>query len=241
MKAYYLTPDGAKIYFENHGDPANPTIFCVPGLFCGSNYWDLQIPALLDAGYHLVTVAPRGHGKSWDQPHNGSLLDQTISDVFGLLDRYYGKEKYIWLGHSLGGAVGLYFAIHYPEIIDKLLLLNTSYVLERNFIYFFIWNIAKFLAVGHDAVPRASKAIFDAASGFMTRYYRMPKDETKVIAEDLHLYSGQTTVFELEELVKYNLKNELHKIKVPTLIIAGNRDWLTPEYRSRIMNSITRN
>ena len=41
---------------------------------------------------------------------------------------------------------------------------------------------------------------------------------------------------ELKHIRKYNLKDKLDKIYIPCLIIAGEYDWLTPPYKSKILH-----
>ncbi len=235
MHTYYIAPDGAKIYYENHGDPADPTVFCIAGLFCGHNYWNLQIPTLLDMGYHVVTVALRGHGYSRKQHSTTALLQYCLEDINGLLEHVCPKDEYTWMGHSMGGAISLYYAIHYPERVKRLILLNTSYILEPSLVHILIWRGAEFAAITHDILPKITGTVFDIVAKSAAWLYRVPRSEAATITEEIKMFSGRTTVHELKELRKYDLGPKLGQIAVPTLLIAGNRDPLTPAYRSKIM------
>lgn len=73
--------------------------------------------------YRCLLYDHRGHGKSIKEgPHT---VEQLAQDLKFLMDDLNIDKAYI-VGHSLGGFVSLIFAQHYPEKIQKLVIIDSS-------------------------------------------------------------------------------------------------------------------
>jgi non-heme chloroperoxidase len=68
-----------------------------------SHMWNAQLPALLAAGFQVVTVDQRGHGRS-DRSAGGYDLDTMSADVLAVLDAL-DLDDVVLVGQSMGGAV----------------------------------------------------------------------------------------------------------------------------------------
>jgi pimeloyl-ACP methyl ester carboxylesterase len=90
--------------------------------------WRLQIPALAAAGFHVVAPDLRGYNLS-DRPPN--VADYTVehlsADVAGVI-RAMGEKKAHVVGHDWGGGVAWAFAMAYPELLDRLAVLNCPHL-----------------------------------------------------------------------------------------------------------------
>lgn len=82
--------------------------------------------ALADHGWHAVAPDHRGHGDS-AQPADESAysLQQLADDALALADRL-GWERFVLLGHSMGGMVAQLMALSAPERLDALVLMDTG-------------------------------------------------------------------------------------------------------------------
>lgn len=98
-----------------------PAIVCIHGLTANHTCW-ASLADLLSPAYRLVAYDLRGRGES-DKPANGYRLDSHAKDLDALLDRLALKRAVI-MGHSLGAAIGLYFAVHSPKRVRKLILVD---------------------------------------------------------------------------------------------------------------------
>lgn len=70
----------------------------------------------------------RGRGDS-DKPESGYSIPIHAADLEELID-VLELDKPIVVGHSLGALIGLYFAVHYPEKLSKLILIDAGAQLE---------------------------------------------------------------------------------------------------------------
>ena len=72
-----------EIYYEDHGT-GRPVVL-IHGYPLSGRAWDKQVPALLDAGYRVITYDRRGFGKS-SQPTTGYDYDTFAADLSTLLE-----------------------------------------------------------------------------------------------------------------------------------------------------------
>ncbi len=86
--------------------------------------WRGVIPALADAGYHVIAPDQRGAGWS-DAPAEGYDKEQLASDVLALLDAM-GIEQTAFVGHDWGAWTGQLMALREPERISRMVLCNIA-------------------------------------------------------------------------------------------------------------------
>jgi pimeloyl-ACP methyl ester carboxylesterase len=89
--------------------------------------WKHQIPALAEAGFRVYAPDQRGYNLS-DKPSGASAytLDQLMGDVIGLMDAI-GQEKVYLVAHDWGAVVAWWTAIHHPQRLHKLVILNVPH------------------------------------------------------------------------------------------------------------------
>ncbi len=75
--------------------------------------------------HRAIAIDLLWHGLSGKPPFTEAMIPEYCKQVVDLLDDL-GVEKASLEGESLGGWVGLWFALHYPERLDKLILNTTA-------------------------------------------------------------------------------------------------------------------
>lgn len=85
------------------------------------------LPALADAGWHAVVADNRGHGDS-DKPPSEDDYDFHIfaADKLALADAL-GWDRFVLLGHSMGGMIAQTLVLDAPERVDALILMDTHH------------------------------------------------------------------------------------------------------------------
>ncbi len=113
-----------EMYYAVYGE-GDPLILLHGGLG-NADYFANQIPDFVDAGYQVIAVDSRGHGRSGvtETPIGYSLM---ASDVLALMD-YLEIESANLVGWSDGGIIGLDIAINNPERLDKLVAYGANYI-----------------------------------------------------------------------------------------------------------------
>lgn len=109
--------DGAKLWFASFGE--GPAVMLLHGGMGNANNFGHQVPALVDAGYQVVVMDTRGHGRSsWD---GGAFSYVRLAeDALAVLDRL-GIERAAIVGWSDGACSGLAMAKIMPERVTGVL------------------------------------------------------------------------------------------------------------------------
>ena len=119
----FITTNNIQLHYLEYGQ-AGPVIVLMHGLTANAHCFDGLIKAGLAEKYHIITVDLRGRGLS-DQPEAGYTMADHALDIIGLLDGL-GHQKVILGGHSFGALLTLYMAKHYPERVEKMLLIDAA-------------------------------------------------------------------------------------------------------------------
>jgi pimeloyl-ACP methyl ester carboxylesterase len=90
---------------------------------CAIDWWDAMRPRL-ERGHRVVAVDLLGHGGS-EKPSTGYAIPDQADLVAGALARL-GVEDATVVGHSLGGAVSVALAEQSPELVDRLVIIDTT-------------------------------------------------------------------------------------------------------------------
>jgi len=91
--------------------------------------WRHQIPAVAAAGYRVVAPDMRGHNLSDKPPDVDDYYVEVLAkDVHALVEAL-GEEKAIVVAHDWGGAAAWFFAMLYPEQLERLVVLNMPHPL----------------------------------------------------------------------------------------------------------------
>jgi pimeloyl-ACP methyl ester carboxylesterase len=119
--------NGVLLHVAVAGDSAAPPVILLHGFPEFWYGWRYQIPALASAGFRVLAPDQRGYNLS-DKPDglDAYQLDELAADVLGLIDST-GRDRVILVGHDWGAAVAWWAALHYPDRIEKLVILNVPH------------------------------------------------------------------------------------------------------------------
>ncbi|KKM13784.1 hypothetical protein LCGC14_1712710 [marine sediment metagenome] len=120
--------NGIKISYKVKGE-GYPLIF-IHGFGSKKESFMAQIPVLSEK-YKTIYFDSRGAGKS-ERPNLHYSMDMFADDIKGLMD-YLKLEKAHILGFSFGGFVAQAFCLKYPNMVNKLILINTLPKIPGNF------------------------------------------------------------------------------------------------------------
>src|SRR5262245_36426595 len=91
------------------------------GVHCcsGPGCFDALIP-MLENNFHLVRLDVHGHGQSGVRVP--LILEEMAEDFYELLSRLDLRES-VWVGHSIGGMLGLRIVCKHPDFFSALVLI----------------------------------------------------------------------------------------------------------------------
>ncbi len=116
------TLENPKIAYIDQGN-GEQTIILVHGLASNAGFWRYNIPEL-SKKYRVIAVDLPGYGKSQkgDYPYSMSFYAEQIKNLIEELK----LKNVVYVGHSMGGQIGIKLAIKYPEILSKLVLASPA-------------------------------------------------------------------------------------------------------------------
>src|SRR5258708_2310413 len=110
-----------EIHYEDHG--AGQPVVLIHGYPLSGRAWDKQVPALLEAGYRVITYDRRGFGQS-SQPATGYDLEAVAADLSAVLEHLDLREA-VLVGHSMGtGEVTRYLSSYGSARVAKGVLVS---------------------------------------------------------------------------------------------------------------------
>lgn len=123
----FLSVHGVNIhYLDTPG--GSPPIVMLHGLSANAHCFAGLIAAGLSPTFRVVAPDLRGRGRT-DKPATGYTMADHAGDVLALLDAL-GLDRVILVGHSFGGYVAIYIASHFPERVDKLVVIDAAITLN---------------------------------------------------------------------------------------------------------------
>lgn len=113
--------NGVRIHYATVGQ--GPLMVMIHGFPDFWYSWRHQMAGLQD-DYQVVAIDQRGYNLS-DQPAGDEHYDMQllIADVAAVI-RHFDQDKAVIVGHDWGGMVAWYFAFAYPQMVDRLVVLN---------------------------------------------------------------------------------------------------------------------
>lgn len=117
----YADNNGVAIHYASLG--SGPLIVMVHGFPDFWYSWRHQMIAL-SSSYHVVAMDQRGYNLS-GQPREGEqyAMPHLVGDVLAVI-RAQGEQSAVVVGHDWGGAVSWQVAMHAPEAVERLIILN---------------------------------------------------------------------------------------------------------------------
>ncbi len=107
--------------FYRHSGRGRPVVI-LHGLFGLSDNW-ITFARQLSSSYSVYTPDLRNHGQS---PHSNVFDFASLEDDVLELAEDHGLEDIVLMGHSLGGKTAMFFALHHPDLLHKLVVVDIS-------------------------------------------------------------------------------------------------------------------
>lgn len=110
-----------KLFFRKYGE-GKPMII-LHGLFGQSDNWTSLARHFSEKGFAVYAVDQRNHGLS---PHSDEWNYEVMSEDVHELMVSENLQQAVMIGHSMGGKTAMLFALHYPELLDKLVVVDMA-------------------------------------------------------------------------------------------------------------------
>jgi 3-oxoadipate enol-lactonase/4-carboxymuconolactone decarboxylase len=206
------------MFYRLEGTAGRPVLVLSHSIGTDHAMWEPQMADLLRY-FQVLRYDTRGHGAS-DAPPGEYSIELLGRDALGLLDAL-GIAQFAFCGVSLGGAVGQWIAANAPDRVTHLVLANTSpqFGPPTN------WNtrMETVLKSGMRAIVDMVMQRFFSAEPLAQKNPYTESIRSLLLGTDPIGYAGCCAA-----LRDVDLTSLLGEIKVPTLVIVGDRDVSTP-------------
>jgi aminoacrylate hydrolase len=212
-------------FFEVHESerPGAPTALLSAGLGGAAGYWAPQLAAL-KTGYRVVAYDQAGTGRNKrDLPDDHSIAAMA-DETLAVMDAT-STDKAHFVGHALGGLVGLDLAVRHPERLRSLTVVNGWAAAHAHTKRCFELRLMLLKHEGPAAYVRAQPIFLYPADWLAKNAERAAQEE----AHGLTGFQGADTLKRrIAALLAFDATPYLANLRTPTLISAARDDVLVP-------------
>lgn len=116
--------DGLRIHYRDQGNPAGPTLILLHGNSASLHTWE-PVVRLLEKDFRLISYDHPGHGLTGPSKSE----DYSAAGMMAALDvvaRAAGVERFVLVGHSMGGWIAWRYALAHPDRVQGLILIDAA-------------------------------------------------------------------------------------------------------------------
>lgn len=217
--------DGCALHYRFDGDETLPLVMLSNSLGSIVDMWDLQVPALTEQ-FRMLRYDNRGHGAS-DVPNGPYTLERIANDAKELIvGLEIGPVKFC--GLSMGGMVGMWLGANAPELLTRAVLANSSAHIGQPE----MWD-QRIALVENEGMQAAAEGTIQR---WLTREFM--ENDPVTTAKILAMIAGIPPagfIAAAAAVRDMDLRDQLSKINLPVLVIAGALDPSTPPAMSEAM------
>jgi pimeloyl-ACP methyl ester carboxylesterase len=209
----FLEDEERRIYYELSGE-GQPLVM-IHGVALDSRIWR-DLPGKLARKFQVLTYDLRGHGKSF-APDSGYSYRDHLNDLKWLLSELKLSMITI-LGHSLGGAIAIKYALNAPSNVENLVLLAPHVVGYTEFSNWpNVYRTARLIDVDQARISWETFRLF--------KNLKKGTPEKELFDRIVHEFPGKawTDPQALRYVEESDLKI-LDRLEAPTLILCGSDD-----------------
>ena len=244
-KSHFINVDGARIHYQEFGDPSAPPIILIHGYTASVYVWKTSAPLIADAGFRVIAVDLIGFGYS-EKPR---WFDYSIQAQARMVSRFMdrlGIGRAVVAGSSYGGAVAATLALDYSERVENLVLVDA--VINDDLKSHPVLRLASVRGIGEVITPfLADSRVFlkHRMRGTLARSKRHMITDERIdsVRRPLFAADGHHSLLATSRNWSANhVERDAHLISQPTLIVWGEDDTVIPvsdghKLHDRMINS----
>jgi pimeloyl-ACP methyl ester carboxylesterase len=231
--------DGTELAVREHGPQVGPALVFVHGWTCAQKFWTLQVQGLAPE-HRVVTFDLRGHGDSAPATGRDYSIEAHAADLDAVLAATAGDERAVVAGHSLGAMTIVAWAGGHAEEVDR--RLAAAALIDTGMGDLISESLVVRTPKAFDAVSTAVGRVVLSASAPIPG--PTPLSFRAIRHAVLSPSASPAAVAFCEELImecpadvraavggtlsRLDLRESVAALSVPTVVLAGEADRLTP-------------
>jgi 3-oxoadipate enol-lactonase len=220
MPVLNLAPQ-LNIHYLDHNPAGSRTAVLLHGLGATGDSWALQVPALTQRGFRLLAPDARGFGRS-TYPGGGVKISDLAEDMAQLI-RQTKNNRVSIVGISMGGTIALQLTLDHPELVNRLVLINTFASLRPDKPSIWLYFAMRFILLHIFGLPAQAKAVSQRLFPQPHQTVYREELERQIASADVRGYRAA-----MRALARFNVVKRLGEIQCPTLVITGAEDTTVP-------------
>jgi len=213
----FVELDGRRVSYLTTGDSAAaPSILLIHGSGMSAGAWVNQLRGSLKA-FRVAAIDLPGHGKSDPIPQASvEGYAETVAEFLEAL----GSGPVLVVGHSLGGAIAIALAAQRPHAVTGLVLLASCAKLP--------WVDSSWGRLLPYLPGPLWKTFFISTAQKLLFARGVPGHAVSLGMQELRSCRAETILKDLQAAKAMDLTQQATGLDVPTLILCGSQDRLTP-------------
>lgn len=229
--------DGNRVAYGVHGT-GRPVVL-IHGTPSYSYIWRNVAPHLAESGFQVFVFDLLGFGAS-ERPVHADTSVAAQTDLVTELMTVWGLNRAQIVAHDIGGAVGLRLAVGYPELVERLVVIDT--------VSYDSWPSETWKEIIRNHLDSYAAMPADEFEALLTRQLKMTvSDPDRMTGDTLEAYldvvsgaTGRSSFFQ-HQVRHYDSKYteeitpDLPNLQMPVMILWGEDDkWQPASYAERL-------
>jgi pimeloyl-ACP methyl ester carboxylesterase len=219
-----LTPGRGELFMRDSGGDGAPLMLLHGWMATADLNWCGAYRDLIDAGYRVLAIDHRGHGRGL-RPLMPFRLTECAADAAAAL-RTLGLAPAPVVGYSMGGAIAQLVARDHPDVATGVVLSGTAQHWQdpetRR-----TWRAMGLVGLSLSVAPRS------LWSHGLRRAGLADGERTAWVHSELMRHSAGDIAEAGRELGRFDSRPWLPAVKVPIAVVITSRDELVPVYKQR--------
>jgi len=240
-----VSADGSRVHVELHGPEDGPAVVLAHGWTCSTRFWDAQVRDLA-VDHRVVVYDQRGHGSSPAAGPGGCSTRALADDLEAVLRATLAPgQKAVLGGHSMGGmtlmAAAGRDALREHGAAVLLCSTGSSRLTAESLVLPLRAGALRTRMTAAVLGARAPLGPVTAVSKKILKYATMGRgsspDKVDACARIVHACPRGARVAWGRVLAELDLEARLRELRLPTAVITGTEDRLTPPVHARAIEA----
>jgi 3-oxoadipate enol-lactonase len=220
-----LVPDRGEFFLRDGGNPDGPPVLLLHGWVVSADLnWHASYDALADAGYRVLAIDHRGHGRGLRAPERFRLQD-CADDAAAVL-RTLATGPAIAVGYSMGGTIAQLMARDHGDVVSGVVLSGTcQHFQDPETVK--VWKWMGLMGVLIGLMPRTFYR-----AGFKRNRLPLDGDAAWTVGE-LMRHEARDVAEAGRELGRFDSRPWLRDVRVPASMVLTGRDTAVSPAKQR--------
>ena len=211
----FITARDIDVYYEILGQ--GDTLLLIHGLGSSSRDWELQVPRF-SRDFQVITMDLRGHGRS-SKPPGPYSIPTFGEDTARVLESLQLSPAHV-VGISLGGMVAFQLALDFPNLVKKLVIVNSVPELVPRGIGDLLSYWQRLIIIRLMGMEKMGQVLAD-------RFFTEPEHEgiKEMFVQRWSKNHKPSYRAALKAAYGWSVRERLGEIQVPTLVLGADGDY----------------